>query len=470
MSSSRGPAPVPARRPAPATDRLPSPPRRRSVHAPPRRSVLAAAAALPLDGAGLSGCGALEGIVGDDMEPDLVAELPRRKPGETDGLGRRVVPFTAHLLAGIDREPVNAVCSPLSAQTVLTMAALGAAGDTLAQMEEVLGGTVDELATTANTLSAVLAAVGDTAREEDDPEGPEPAVASLVSSTWLQESMTVEQGFLDGLAEWFGSGVFQIDFLDEVAREKGRERINDWVAEQTNDLIEDLVPEQALSDRTRAVLVNALHLKAAWPSPLERRGGTFTTDEGEELSVELLHGSSSAWFEDSVCRATALEAAGGELALALIQPAGSIGETMDAWAEVAGTPAAGLGGLLDGLEDSSEQVDLAVPPFDIAWDSSLVAVLQGLGMTDVFSESADLSGITAEEDMMITEILQKAVITVDEEGMEAAAATAAMVDTTAAPAEPKQLVLDRPFLFVAYERTTRAPLVAGWIGDPTQAR
>ena len=470
MSSSRGPAPVPARRPAPAADRLPSPPRRRSVHAPPRRSVLAAAAALPLAGAGLSGCGALEGIVGDDMEPDLVAELPRRKPGETDGLGRRVVPFTAHLLAGIDREPVNAVCSPLSAQTVLTMAALGAAGDTLAQMEEVLGGTVDELATTANTLSSVLAAVGDAAREEDDPEGPEPAVASLASSTWLQESMTVEQGFLDGLAEWFGSGVFQIDFLDEAAREKGRERINDWVAEQTDDLIEDLVPEQALSDRTRAVLVNALHLKAAWSSPLERRGGTFTTDEGEELSVELLHGSSSAWFEDSVCRATALEAAGGELALALVQPAGSIGETMDAWAEVAGTPAAGLGGLLDGLEDSSEQVDLAVPPFDIAWDSSLVEVLEGLGMTEVFSETADLSGITAEEDLVITEILQKAVITVDEEGMEAAAATAAMVDTTAAPAEPKQLVLDRPFLFVAYERTTRAPLVAGWIGDPTQAR
>ena len=458
MTTSR--EPVPDRRSAPA---------RRSA-APRRRSVLAAAATLPLAGAGLSGCGALEGLIGDDLEPDLASELPRRKPGEAEGLGRYVVPFTAHLFVGIDREDVNAVCSPLSAQTALTMAALGAAGDTLAQMEEVLGGTVEELATTANTLSSVLAAVGDEAREADDPEGPEPAVASLVNSTWLQEDMAVEQGFLDGLAEWFGSGVFQIDFLDEAAREKGRERINDWVAEQTNDLIEDLVPEQALSDRTRAVLVNALHLKAAWPSPLERRGGTFTTDEGEELSVELLHGSSSAWFEDSVCRATALEAAGGELALALVQPAGSIGETMDAWAEVAGTPAAGLGGLLDGLEDSSEQVDLAVPPFDIAWDSSLVEVLEGLGMTEVFSETADLSGITAEEDLTITEILQKAVITVDEEGMEAAAATAAIAGTTAAPAEPKELVLDRPFLFVAYERTTRAPLVAGWVGDPRQKR
>ena len=432
--------------------------------------MLAAAAALPLTGAGLSACGALEGALEDDLEPDLVAELPRRRPGDAEGVGTHVVPFAARLLAGIDRDDLNAVCSPLSAQTALTMAALGAAGDTLAQMEEVLGGTVEELATTANTLSAVLAAVGAAAPEEDDPEGPDPAVASLVNSTWLQEGMAVEQDFLDGLAEWFGSGVFEVDFTDEAAREKGRERINDWVAEQTNELIEDLVPEGALTDLTRAVLVNALHLKAAWPSPLERRGGTFTTDEGEELSVELLHGSSSAWFEDSVCRATALEAAGGELALALVQPVGSVAETMDAWAEVAGTPEAGLGGLLDGLGDSSEQVDLAVPGFDVGWDSSLVPVLKELGMTAAFSEDADLSGITAEQQLVLTEVLQKAVITVDHEGMEAAAATAAMAGTTAAPAEPKELVLDRPFLFVAYERTSRAPLVLGWIGDPTQTR
>lgn len=458
MTTSRDLAPN--RRPAPA----------RSPAAPRRRSVLAAAAALPLAGAGLSGCGALEGIAGDDMEPDLVAELPRRKPGEAEGVGARVVPFTAHLLAGIDREDVNAVCSPLSAQTALTMAALGAAGDTLAQMEEVLGGTVEELATTANTLSSVLAAVGDEAREKGDPDGPDPAVASLVNSTWLQEGMAVEQDFLDGLAEWFGSGVFEVDFTDGTAREEGRTRINDWVAEQTNDLIEDLVPEGALSDSTRAVLVNALHLKAAWPTPLERRGGTFTTEDGEELSVELLHGESSAWYEDSVCRATSLDAAGGELALALVQPVGSVAETMDAWAEVAGIPEAGLGGLLDGLEDSSDQVDLAVPGFDIDWDSSLVPVLKELGMTAAFSEDADLSGITAEQQLVLTEVLQKAVITVDEEGMEAAAATAVMVGETSAPAQPKELVLDRPFLFVAYERTSRAPLVLGWIGDPTQTR
>ena len=103
MDFSRGPAPArpvaPVRPPAAAG----------LAAAPRRRSVLAVAAGVPLAGAGLSGCGALEDITGDDMEPDLVAELPRRRPGEAGGLGRRVVPFTAHLLAGIGRGDVNAV-------------------------------------------------------------------------------------------------------------------------------------------------------------------------------------------------------------------------------------------------------------------------------------------------------------------------------------------------------------------------
>src|SRR5690625_6381139 len=73
-------------------------------------------------------------------------------------------------------------------------------------------------------------------------------------------------------------------------------------------------------------------------------------------------------------------------------------------------------------------------------------------------------------ELLISEVIQKAVITVDEEGMEAAAATAAMLDTTSAAADPKELVLDAPFLFVAYETSTRAPLVLGWIGDPAQTR
>ena len=88
-----------------------------------------------------------------------------------------VIDFTARLLASIDRRPVNAVCSPLSAQIALTMAGLGARGDTRQQMEQVLGGDMEQLARTAAQLREVLAAVGEEARAREPGRGPEPARA-----------------------------------------------------------------------------------------------------------------------------------------------------------------------------------------------------------------------------------------------------------------------------------------------------
>ena len=91
-------------------------------------------------------------------------------------------------------------------------------------------------------------------------------------------------------------------------------------------------------------------------------------------------------------------------------------------------------------------------------------------MGGAFSHDADFSRITASERLAITSVVQKAVITVDENGMEAAAATAVGVGAVSAPVDVQELVLDAPFLYVAYERSTLAPLVLGWIGDPTQTR
>ncbi|MGP5089695.1 serpin family protein [Brachybacterium tyrofermentans] len=435
----------------------------------PRRAVLAAGTALPLATIGLAACSEGAGP-GEAGEPDLAAEVPRADPGPAKGAGTLTVPFSARLLGAVDRSAVNTVCSPLSAQVALTMAGLGAAGDTRAQMEEVLGRSIDELAATANTLSSVLAAIGDEEREKADDEEPEPAVAALVNGTWLQEDLAVEQEFLEGLATHFGSGVYQVDFTDERKREQGRGRVNDWVADATNDLIEDLIPEGALDASTRLVLVNALHLKAAWPQPLSSAGGTFTTGAGEEVSAEMLSGPTSSWYEDDLCRATALDTAGNALALALVQPAADLASVLDTWVDAAVDPGAGLAALLDGLERGEATTELTFPGFDIDGDASLMEILQGLGMTDAFTAAADFSGITTQEELAISAVLQKAVITVDEGGMEAAAATAVGAGAVSAPADVHELVLDSPFLFVAYERTTRAPLVLGWIGDPTQTR
>lgn len=431
-----------------------------------RRSLLAAGALTPPALLGLAACGS-----GDEGggAPDLLAEVPRAEPGPPEGAGTVAVPFTATLLGAIGRDEVNAVCSPLSVQVALAMIGMGAAGDTRAQMEDVLGAPMADLAAGANTLSQVLATVGDRQREAEEEDGPEPSVASLVGATWLQEGLSVQDAFLEDLATWFGSGVFEADFREAGPREKARERINDWVADSTSDLIEELVPEGVLGAETRLVLVNALHLKAAWEQTLAASGGRFTTAAGDEVSAEMLSGDASGWYEDELCRATALSTAGGELALALVQPVQDVASVLEGWSASATDEGAGLGAMLAGLEQGSATM-LTLPAFDIGWQASLVGTLQELGMVDAFSGTADFSGVTGEADLAITEVLQKAVLTVDEEGMEAAAATAVIAGETSAPAEPKELVLDEPFLYVAYERTTRAPLVAGWIGDPTQTR
>jgi len=448
--------------PTPTPDRLP---RRDQLG---RRPVLGLGALLPALALGLSACGGEDGDGGD--LPDLRAEVPRAEPGPAEGAGELVVPFTARMLGAVDRADVNVVCSPLSAQVALAMIGMGAAGETLAQMEDVLGGSMDELAAAANTLSSVLAVVGDREREVADEERPEPARASLVNGTWLQEGFEVEQSFLEDLATWFGSGVNEADFTDGEERAAAREEINGWVAESTDGLIEQLLDESVLRPTTRLVLVNALHLTAAWQEPLTTVGGRFTTADGEELSCEMLLGGTSTWYEDEVCRATSLDTYGEDLALALVQPTGELADVLGAWSDGAEDPDAGLAALLAGLEGSTATTQLSVPSFDIDWEASLKELLEGLGMTDAFSGAADFSGVTGQADLVIDEIVQKAVITIDENGMEAAAATAVVVGETSAPVLEQELVLDAPFLVVAYERSTLAPLVVGWIGDPTQTR
>lgn len=379
-----------------------------------------------------------------------------------------VTAFTARLLASIDRSPLNAVCSPLSAQVALTMAGLGARGATRDQMEQVLGGNMEHLARTAQELREVLAAVGDAERSRARSGGPEPARASLVGGAWAQQGTAVRPEYREQLATGFGADLGEIDVREDENREAGRREINAWVEEQTNHLIQELIPPGALTARERLVLVSALHVKAAWPAPLTATQGDFTTVDGTVRAVQMLSGTAKGWYEDAHCRATALPTAGGEIALALIQPATGIDEVLEAWAQDAEQPGTGLDALLEGLGGSSDRVGLTVPALDISWDEELNGPLQKLGMTEAFSPGADFTGIAEAADWFLSLVLEKAVLTVDEHGMEAAAATALMTRMAAAAPPQRRLVLDSPFLVLAYETSTRAPLVGGWIGDPTR--
>jgi serine protease inhibitor len=454
----------------------------------------------------LSGCDAVRSLLPHDPRPpegptpDLRSDLDLLAPGPTaDAIGVSL-PFTVGMLGGCagilpDHDgggggrddggdggrdapgtgPLqdNLVCSPLSALLALTMAGLGAGGTTRGQMQKVLGGEMEDLAAFATTMRSALEGVGEQQREQTGKDAPEPDVASLADALWIQKDLEVQQDFLDDLAQYFAAGMFSADLKDTQAREDARGDMNVYAKEHTDGLIEELVPQGALGKDSRLVLIDALHLKGAWIEPLDDRGTkTFTGASGETGDVPMVGTRTHGLYEDDHCQATQLTTAGHDLALVLVRPRHDLHAVLESWQEDDG---AVLGDLLDAVldEDSEERaltVDLSLPAFDLSSDLDLATVLRELGMTTALSQDADLTGITTQERLRITDVLQKAVITVDDQGMEAAAASAVIAGTTSGDAEPPTpLVFDVPFLFLACESSTRAPLVVGWVAEPSDA-
>ena len=432
-----------------------------------RRRLLALLAAIPATGAVLTGCGVLGGGGaggGGAGGEDLRSEIPPLEPGPVEDAHGALVPFTATFLPAALAEAgtPNVVCSPASALIALTMTGLGAAGQTRAQMEQVLGGPMADLAEVSNILRTSMLAIPSRAEEDlENPDMPEPDSAALVNAVWFREGMEVQEPYLDDLSRYFDAGVRTADFVEEGPREEARAAMNGLVEEVTDGMIQDLVPAQALRANTVIVLINALHLQGAWQAPLTETTAPFQA-EGGEVSVPMLKGEAAGWHEDAHGQATMLPTFDEDLGLVLVRPVQGLASLLEAWQADPSLLAA----LLSGVASSEDVVDLTMPALDLASDLSLADALAELGMPDAFSGAADFSGISATTGISLSHVLQKATIVVDAEGMEAAAATAVIGVESAAPAALHALVLDVPYVALAISSATLAPLVVAVVRDP----
>lgn len=365
--------------------------------------------------------------------------------------------FTARLLpllAPAEQDPAeqNMVCSPVSARIALTPLALGARAETLDQLETALGADAESLAAQAVALREAL--------ERVEP----PAHAALVDAFWLQSGVHLEGRFRDRLVHELRARPGSADFTRAEGRARARDEINALVEEATDGLITDLVGPDGLSPHLLLVLVDALHVRAPWTAPLARTRGAFTTARGERVQTDLLTGTGAGWSEGELWEASSLRTVGGALSLVLVRPRTGPEELLAAWAA---DPTA-LVGLLAELRTPREAVRLSVPPLDLRWSGDLTGALADLGAGPVLRPGADLSGITADPRLHLSLVLQQAVLRVDEEGMEAAAATL-VASRTAAVVPTRTLALDVPFLALVVETGTGTPLVVARIGDPTAA-
>jgi serpin B len=358
----------------------------------------------------------------------------------------------------------NLVFSPASVVTALVMTYAGAAGTTAEEMAATLHLPLqgDALHQAFNTLDQLLKS---RSWEGKDSEGKDVGVLlRTANSLWAQKGLPFQKAFLDTLAANYGAGVRLVDYKTEA--EKARRAINDWVSEQTEGKIPDLIPEGALNAMTRLVLANAVYLDATWAYQFDKAftsDGPFTTLAGASVTTPLMRQSALfPYGEGEGWKAVELPYLREELALLLVVPdAGKFAQVEQQLGD----------GLLSKAVASlrtETEVDLTMPKFKFRTQAGLKEALMALGMKSAFSpEQADFSAMTAAEALYVDDVIHEAYIAVDEEGTEAAAATAVVMRATGAPAQQIRLVIDRPFLFALRDRDTGAILFLGRVTDPT---
>ena len=327
----------------------------------------------------------------------------------------------------------NFVWSPYSVASALGLAAAGARGGTYAELERALGAAPADLG------------LGEAATLD----GAEIAVANQL---WLREGLPVEEAYERTVRGFAGAAVQGADFAGDP--ERARRAINAEVTKATRELISDLLPPGSIDARTAAVIVNALYLKAAWHSAFAR-GDTlpvpFHGPGGRRRVPMMRRTGRMAYAEAHGWRMVTLTAGGGVVADVLL------GEERG---DEPGTPSPDV---LRGLYDTARpiKVALSVPRFRVEGQAGLAEPLAALGVRTAFTDDADFSGISPEP-LRIDRVEHKAVLDMDEDGFEGAAATAAvMVPASMDVSRPVEFRVDRPFLLIVRRPCQRDRLLPG---------
>ena len=349
----------------------------------------------------------------------------------------------------------NAVFSPTSIAIALRMALLGARGETAAQLARFLH--VPGGADTAAGLRLLTDSIMSSSTGED-------VTFRMPNTMWVQSGLHLAPDFTASLSAAAGPAIREADFAR--APMEATQEINKVIAEQTAGKISDLIAPGIISTLTRLMLANAIYLKARWAHPFTAGAtsdGPFHLDGGMVATARMMRVTAQfGYLRGSGHQAVLLAYAGSRLAMAVLLPDGPLGPLEDRLA------AAGVGGLTSGARPVS--VALTMPKFRVSTGFRLGGALRTLGVRTAFTDEADFSGITTAERLCISEVVHKAYVDVDEEGTEAAAATAVAIramSLTLPSKPPITMIVDRPFLFAIVDTATGTPLFLGKVANPT---
>lgn len=403
--------------------------------------------------AGGAQAGVAQAAVPREAKPQVAAaEVPALVAGNSA--------FAFDLYRALRGQEGNLLYSPYSVSLALAATYAGARGQTEAQMAKTLRFPLpqERLHPAYNALDLELAGRGSGAKGQDG----KGFRLRIANSVWGQTGYQFLPQYLDTLAKNYGAGLRLTDFAN--APEPARVAINDWVKEQTEGKIVDLLPQGTIKNLTRLVLANAVYFNAAWREPFQvaaTKPGPFHLLDGKQVSVPLMNQSQSLRYVlGQGYQAVALPYDGGEVEMLVLVP--------DAGAFPAFEGALSgerLAEIVKSLQP--RQVELSLPKFNLKSEFGLGDTLASLGMPDALNPAqADFSGMNGKRDLYVQAVVHKAVVTVDERGTEAAAATGVVVGVTSAPANPVTLTVDRPFVFLIRDVKTGTVLFLGRVLNP----
>ncbi|MGA2280345.1 MAG: serpin family protein [Verrucomicrobiota bacterium] len=375
-------------------------------------------------------------------------------PADQEKLASANTGFAFDLLKQIAGEQpgTNVFISPFSVSTVLQMVANGAAGDTKAEMQRVLKTT----ALPAETLNAAGKNLNQSLNSQTN------VILNLANAIWYKEGFHLKPGFVSANRNFFSAELAGVDF----AKPESAQIINDWADTSTHGKIKQVV-QWPFDPLTRVILANAIYFKGKWDRPFDKQAtkdhtfGVLPGGTPKQVPMMWQHGRFNYQQGDGF-QAVRLPYAGKRLQMYLFLPDTNSSPikfladlNADTWRDK----------ILPGFQDKTGT--LAVPRFKLDYDVILNDPLEALGMRRAFSNGADFSAM-ADEPLFVSEVKQKSFVEVNEEGTEAAAVTTVTMHALAVfrPEKPFEMIVDRPFIFVIGDDSTKSILFMGLVYDP----
>lgn len=398
------------------------------------------------------GCG--PAATGDASSSDPASGEVARSTSTSDDAealaeGLNEVGFALFKLAAAG-SPDDVVISPLSVGLAFGMADVGATGATADALQELFDYPVEgeNRWSAFNTLDQEVTDVGD-------------PVVRLANRQYPDVSFETAPGYDEALRRWFGVGIEPLPLQSEP--EQSRAKVNEWVAEQTEQLIPQLVPEGMINSQSVMLLVNALYLQADWELPFGKyptEDAPFARLDGSQVTVPLMHELELAGpaVATDTYTATEIPYQGGELSMLVIVP------EEGHYQQVEDELSNGLVAEID-AGATAGSVELWLPRFEADTRLDLYEAFEDLGVDDVFGPGGSWDGIA--QGIFLASGVHAADISVDEYGTVAAAATALAFEESGPPQPDVTVRADKPFLYLIRHQSTGAVLFVGRVTDPS---